>query len=285
MEKIVFTDLWERYFQRFGLSSFDDLYSLPETLLVNKNKKRNVLKFTLGEDGNRKTFFIKRFHDPYLKDMFAAACKFGFPTSQAHVEWKNAHHLLSNDIETYKPVCFGERTRMGIETKSFIVTEQLDSKCLLEFVIESWQLLGGTLQEKIIVAVAKLARRIHDLDISFPDLYLWHLFIRLDSLAADLQLSIIDLHRMSQGIRTSRRKIKELGRLHWSMSTDYFSDEHKSLFITAYRGNNLSLDTEALMKIVRKCSVDLDRKRPLSQYYRLDNANVCEAGCVSVQNI
>lgn len=268
MDNIDFSDSWEQYLSHFGLSTFEDFYHYDGDFIIGKNSRRSVHTFAFGEANERKVFFMKKFHKPHLKDTIKAMYNYGLLTSQARIEWENAQYLLKNGIDTYKPVCLGERTHIGIESESFFITEELTSTCLLDFVIEGWHSLGHPVQEKIIIGIGNLVRRIHELNVSFPDLYLWHIFIHRNSLAADCQFSIIDLHRMTQGVRSSRRKIKELGRLYWSMSTKYFSDKHKALLINTYIDGNSDLNEAALIKTIRKCSEDLKRKRTLKNYYR-----------------
>jgi len=273
-DKITFKDSWDQYFQVFGLSTFDDFYSFSGASTVNTNKRRNVQKFTLGEGGDQKVFFMKRFHNSHLKDIFAAAYNFARPISQARVELKNAEYLLRNGIDTYKPICIGERGHHNIETTSFLITEQLDSVCLLESVIESWHSLSRTEQDNIIVGVAEFVRKIHALDVSFPDMYLWHLFIRQENLGEKIHFSVIDLHRMTQNRRSLKRKIKELSRLYWSMSADYFDDAHKNLLITTYLGNTSAMNKETVLRIIRRYSATLEKRRILKNHYSYPKA-VC----------
>jgi len=49
MDRMVFAESWESYFADRNLRRFDDLYRYPETVTVNRNRKRDVLKLTLGE--------------------------------------------------------------------------------------------------------------------------------------------------------------------------------------------------------------------------------------------
>jgi len=268
MENICFADSWEQYFQRFSLTTFDDFYRHCGTSTVGRNTRRSVQKFTLGDDANRKVFFVKKFHNPQLKDKISAVYNYGWPASQARVEWDNAWYLLNNGIGTYKPVCMGECSLMGVERDSFVVTEELESVCLVDFVIEKWRLLECSMHEKIIVAAAKLVRAVHEMGVSLPDLYLWHFFINPDRPDKKNQLSIIDLHRMRQKGLNRRGKIKQLGRLYWSMSSDYFDQEEKELLIGAYIDGNSSFDRKDSMRIIRRCSAELDTKRTLSNYYR-----------------
>jgi len=268
MENIRFTDSWEEYFERFGLTTFDDFYQHCVASTVGRNTRRNVQKFTLGENANRKVFFIKKFHNPQLKDKFSAVYNFGWPASQARVEWDNAWYLLNNGVGTYKPVCMGERSLMGIERNSFVVTEELKSVCLVDFVIDKWRLLEFSMRKEMIVAVAKLVRAVHEMGVSLPDLYLWHFFINTDRPDKKNQLSVIDLHRMRQNGLSRRGKIKQLGRLYWSMSSDYFDQEEKELLIGAYIDGSSFFDRRDSMRIILRCSAELDKKRTLSNYYK-----------------
>lgn len=53
MDKVVFAESWERYFADLGLRAFDDFYDYPETITVNQNGKRNVVRLALGGGGAR----------------------------------------------------------------------------------------------------------------------------------------------------------------------------------------------------------------------------------------
>jgi len=253
MQKVIFDDNWKDYFADFSLSSFEDFFYCTAGRVINKNDKRNVSVFTLAQNpGSEKVFFIKRFHNPHLKDKISAFATFGKPTSQAELEWKNARLLLNNGIETYRPVCFGRLTKLGMEKKSFLITEKLDSIEFIEFLSLNWASLKRHQQEKIITAAAKLIRKAHKLDITLPDFSVWHLFICPDSIDTEPQLSVIDLHRMRHDVKNQNKKIKDLGRFFWSMSPKYFDENHKDLFITVYAGQNPKYPKDALAEKIRK---------------------------------
>ena len=134
---------------------------------------------------------MKRFHKPHFKDIVTALWNCRQLTSQAGLEWKNAHTLLENSIDTYKPVCLGERTVSGFERMSFLITEELTSISMLDFVVQKWPSLERSQREKIVTAMAKLVRQVHELNISLPDLYIWHIFIREDCLNLSQRLKLI----------------------------------------------------------------------------------------------
>ena len=186
--------------------------------------------------------------------------------SQAAYEWHNAKLLLDNGIKTYRPVCYGEQIKCGVERKSFLITEKLRSQCFTDFVARNWSPLARSQKEKILFSLAKLIRRVHDLNIGMPDLFLWHIFIREDFSSEDYQLSIIDLDRMSQNIKNRNKKVKDLGKLLWSMSPKYFDDELKHFFVCAYMGDDWMGSKAALARRIRRRVNVISRRRKLRHY-------------------
>lgn len=268
METVVFADSWRPFFAEVGLESFNDFYDYAGGTKIGSNDKRNVYRLTLGKGPQSRMVYLKRFHHSHLKDVVTAWLNFGRLTSQALVEWDNADLLIKNGIDTYKPVCMGERKVWKFETKSFIVTEQLKTTCLIDFVKEKWRTLERSVQEKIIIAMAKLARRACESNISITDLFIWHLFIDEAALEDDCRLSIIDLHRMFRNVRSPGKKIKNLGTLYWSMSSEFFDDQHKDLLVTAYVDAGPAADKQNIMARVRKRAKTLDRRRILPNHYK-----------------
>jgi len=234
MKTLLFADSWQQYFAGFGLDSFDDFYAYPRGTKIGKNRKRNVYRLTFGQGTEQRAFYVKRFTNPHLKDILAARRNFGRVTSQARAEWNNTNLLNENGIDTYRPVCVGEQTLLGVERKSFLITEELQSRCLLDFVLEKWRSLERSHQEAVVVSMAELARRVHRLDIALPDMYIWHFFIDEDRLDHDCHLAIIDLHRMRRNVKSPLRKAADVGRLYWSLADDYFDSDLKDLLIRTY---------------------------------------------------
>lgn len=264
--EVVFADTWDIFFDKFGFKSFDDFFEYSEGKIINKNNKRDVTVLTLGDGPDQKTFFIKRFRDPHYKDMFAVWYKFGRPISQAAVEWNNANVLLSHGIGTYQPVCFGEQKRWGMEKRSFFVTEKLNATEFVEFILERWRQLEQIQRQRIVTAIAKLIRRTHDLNIVLPDLAVWHIFISDDHLYGQCQLSIIDLHRMSQNVQSQTKKIRDLGRFYWSMSDEYFDNELKNLLIDAYMGDNWPGSKASFAQKVKKRVAVIAKRQEIKCY-------------------
>ncbi len=264
---MTFAQSREEFFRKVGLASFDDFYDYPGGTRIGENQRRNVYRLTLGEGRDAKVLYIKRFKKPHLKDMLGASLNFGRLTSQAAVEWGNASLLLQNGIDTYKPACMGERTVCGLERKSFIITEQLKSTCLLDLVINKWHKLERKLQDKMVIAMAQLAAAAHKANISLQDLYIWHIFIDEDSLKDDCRLSVIDLHRMLRNVKDPNKKIMDIAALYWSMSGDYFDDEYKDLLVTTYAAAGSAGGKEEILVSIRKRARILDSRRNLPNHY------------------
>ena len=265
MQRIIFADSWSAFFAEFNLNSFDDFFEDLAEKTIGVNKKRNVVMFSLGSNSQKKRFFMKRFSHPHFKDMLFSWCNIGRPCSQARYEWENARLLLDNGIETYRPVCFGEKITWGIENNSFFVTEELRSRCMTDFIRQNWHGFKQRQKEKFIIGLAAFIRKIHALNISLPDLYVWHIYIT-ENAAGEYDYAVIDLHRMSRNVTSRSRKIKNLGRLHHSMLDSYFDEELKHLFVKSYAANDQHGDIARLMTQVKKYSDAVSAKRRQLQY-------------------
>jgi hypothetical protein len=267
VDQVIFADNWQEYFGKLGLEEFDDFYDYEGGEIVNRNTKRNVCRLGLGQDGERKVFYMKRFHWPHLKDMVSALRKFGRLTSQARVEWNNANTLLENGIDTYKPVCLGEHIVFGIDTKSFVITEELKATSMLDYVVRHWRDLGRERQEDMMARIGELIRKVHRLDISLPDLYIWHVFVDEQKLPEQCDLSLIDLHRMGVGVTNRLQKAKELGRLCWSMDKEYFDDKLRDILLTTYAEGGWFGSMDMLMLGVRHSMRRVRQRRCLADHY------------------
>jgi len=208
---------------------------------------------------------MKRFFRPHLKDVFFAWRNLGKFCSQAQYEWENAGLLLDNGIETYRPVCFGENTKWGIENKSFIITEKLKGQVLTDFVRQNWHNLDRHEKEKVVAGLAVFVRRIHTLKISLPDLYVWHIFISKNS-DGEYDFAVIDLHRMSRNVTNINIQIKNLGRLDYSMLDKYFDEDMRHLFIKSYTGQDWPGDIVVLTRKVKMFSKAISSRRRRQEY-------------------
>jgi hypothetical protein len=266
MQKVHLKEDYRDAFSSAGLESFDDFFNYADGDIINKNTKRNVLKFTLDHNGTKKQFFMKRFCKPHFKDMAFTYFNFGHICSQAECEWNNANALLDNSIDTYHPVCYGEHIVCGIEINSFFITTQIHGVSLTDFVSAKWASISRQEKENIIASIGKLTRKMHDVRMSLPDLYLWHFFIKEDiSGQGDHQFAVIDLHRMSTNAGKGAR-YKNLAAFTYSLSEKYFDDRLKKLFLDAYMGDDFPNDPDKLVSTVNRRIATITARRRRVKY-------------------
>ena len=265
MQRVVFANSWSRFFAQFDIETFDDFFERLAAGARGGNSRRDVVSFSLGPDSQKKTFFIKRFFRPHLKDVLFARRNVGESCSQGRYEWESARFLIDNGIDSYRPVCYGEQRKWGVEVKSFVVTEELQAECLSDFVARKWNAMERSQQEKVITSLGTFVRRIHVLNVSLPDLYVYHTYIN-ESTPGEYDFAVIDLHRMSRNVTNRNQKLKNLSRLHHSMLDDYFDNELKRRLIRSYAAGDPEVDVTALIAQIEKHSNTISAKRKKKAY-------------------
>jgi hypothetical protein len=189
--------------------------------------------------------------------------KFGRPCSQASCEWENTRRLLGNGIETYHPVCYGEKMVCGLEKKSFFITEKIQGQCLTDFISENWLTMNQDEKEGIIISLAKMFRRVNDLGISLRDMYIWHVFVTKTN--GGHSFAIIDLHRMTTNFKagcSNSERVRNIGAFLFSLSPKYFDDRIKEEFLNAYTADDWKGNKSFFCKkIINRCEVLVNRRR------------------------
>ncbi|HBG78181.1 MAG TPA: hypothetical protein DDW84_04935 [Phycisphaerales bacterium] len=264
MKKVIFADSWKSILAENGLRSFDDFYHCSGKKSTNKNSKRNVSILRLKVDGEEKIFYMKRFRHPHFKDMLFTFLNCGKIESQAAYEFGNMNLLKQNNIGVCNPVCFGEKFTLGLERKSFIITESLPGPCLKDFIAQNWTKLPQSEKELLIASLAQFVRKVHKAHISLPDLYVWHLFLTEDKTAAGLgkyDFAVIDLNRMKRNTKSKNERIKNLGRLWFSMTDKYFDKQMRRLLVRYYISGASDKRFEKFARRVKKYAARVSAKR------------------------
>ncbi len=257
--KVYFKDQWTDFFANHGLEHFNDFFDFNKGRTINKNQKRDVIAFSLGNDTQRKEFFMKRFHRPHYKDVFFTLFNFGHLCSQAECEWKNANLLLDNGIGTYNPVSYGQDNTFGLEKRSFFITEKLPGQCMTDYVNQNWDKLTNKQKQNLMVSLAKLTHQIHKANISLPDLYLWHIFVSQEQ--GEQKFAVIDLHRMKIRTKGDHEKIRNLGAFIFSLSPDYFDDSLIDVFLNSYMHDLIGNKTVFRKKVLKRTELLTSRRR------------------------
>lgn len=235
MQRIECEAAHEAVFVQNGMKTFDDFIGYDKGETINRNEKRDVNILRLESPNGPRVYFMKRFFSPHPKDMLFTIRNFGRLCSQAELEWRNAHILLDNGLETYRPVAWGADTVFGIERRSFFITEKIEGQSLIEFLLGHWNTFEPVQQDRLVVGLAHFFRMMHDARLSLPDSYLWHLFVMEPiDLRQAYRFAIIDLHRMQINASASRHAARNLGALLFSLPGEWFDARLRELFIRSY---------------------------------------------------
>jgi hypothetical protein len=274
MKTIEFDSRHEAVFTINGFKTFDDFIDCNKGQMINTNKKRNVIIFSLASQEGQRVYFMKRFFSPHFKDMLFTVRNFGRLCSQAELELSNALTLLNNVIETYHPICWGAETFCGIERRSFFVPEKIRGQSLIEFLFDHWKAFGMVQRERLIVELAAFFRKLHKARLSLPDSYLWHLFlVEPIDVARPYKFAIIDLHRMMVNVSAPRHAAHNLGALLFSMPEEWFDLRLRNLFLYSYlelSNGNMTTSLGTFLETVINCERTLTgrRKKPDLEYLK-----------------
>ena len=262
MEKVVFEENWNTFFDSHGLRCFDDFFDYSDGDTINRNTKRNVIALKFSDGDQAKNFFMKRFFNPHFKDILFTLHNFGKICSQAELEWKNANILLDNGIETYHPVCYGFRSVFGIERQSFVVTEEINGCCLLDYLMKSWKTFPPAEKETLVIKLAKFFRKIHSTGLSLPDSYIWHVYmVNVENKANDYEFGMIDLHRMQIRTRGTGKAAMNLGRFLFSLPEGFMDARLETIFMESYLATDFPGNKDVFMGNVKKLEAKLLKRR------------------------
>lgn len=195
-----------------GLTSFRAVLDYSGGVRVCHKRGRSVFRIEI--DG--RTFYLKR-NRLHRVEFWKALCRLRIPSLGAGTEWENILAVQAAGIPTVTPVAVGERSRWGLETASFTLTEEIyNAEPVDEFIQRKWtgSPIRPCLGEKrrLIRDLAALARRFHGQGMNHRDFYLNHFFI-----AGDGSLFLLDLQRVQRRRQIPMRfLVKDLGQLAYS---------------------------------------------------------------------
>lgn len=143
------------------------------------------------------------------------------PVLGAGQEWLAIRRLTEAGVPTMTGVAFGERGNDPARQHSFIITEELAPTISLEDFARDWptQPPEPALKRELIRRVAQMTATMHGAGVNHRDCYICHFLLHTDRAvsAADLRVSLIDLHRAQIRRRVPRRwRDKDLAGLYFS---------------------------------------------------------------------
>lgn len=159
---------------------------------------------TIQVNINNKSYFIKQHFGVGWAEIFKNLLSFKLPILGARTEVKAIQKLNEIGIATTPLVAHGQQGCNPASMRSFIITEDLGDIISIEDLCD--ELKSNDMQanppdaafkQKLIIAMAQLATKLHSAGLCHRDFYLCHFVLKKAELAqGKLNLILIDLHRM-----------------------------------------------------------------------------------------
>ena len=239
---------------------------------------RKTSQFSLGG----KSYFVKQHFGVGWGEIVKNLLTFKAPILGAMTEVKAIQKLDEIGIATTPLVAYGQQGCNPVclniaSRRSFVMTEDLGDIASLEDICADWQANppNAVFKQKIIIAMAQLAAKLHGAGLCHRDFYLCHFVLKKDTLINEnLKLYLIDLHRMLQGEQANSSAVmKDIASLVFSAKDSGFSAEDWALFKQHYLKQSddfwQQVETRA-DKLYAKFNSDKFQKRLLGEKSKLD---------------
>lgn len=225
-----------------NLLDFDQFYHFSNGTPVKQIRERRVTRVEIDHRKGTCVFFLKRhigIH-PGLGALVTAWLSGKCP-SPGMAEFENICEFRENGLPTVVPVAAGER-KVGLFCReSFLVTADVAPFISLEKLIYNHpeKLRGKEGQQRknrIIAAIAHLARCMHEKGFNHRDFNATHVLIGPEEKNGEISLALFDLQRMDRK-KWMRFKwaIKILAELSYSMPEPLFNDADRMHLFQTYR--------------------------------------------------
>ena len=183
-------------------------------------------------------YFIKQHLSIGWAEIFKNLLAFRKPVIGAKTEKLAIEKLDEIGIPTTPLVAFGERGVNPATQQSFLITQDLGNIISLEDFCADWPYHPPAVafRNELIIAVATLAKKLHEAGLVHRDFYLCHLCLDGDLLAkGKIKLYLIDLHRVAmRQVLGGRAVMKDVAALYFSAMDIGLSEEDIALFKQHY---------------------------------------------------
>lgn len=195
---------------------------------------RKTMRVALGD----KSYFIKQHVGVGWREIFKNIFSLKMPILGAMTEVRAIQKLNEIGIATTPLVAFGQKGCNPATQQSFLLTEDLGDIISLEELCANWQAEPPepAFKRMLMIALAKLAAKLHGAGLCHRDFYLCHFVIQKSTFAAGkLELVLIDLHRMLQHQPSDgKAAMKDIAGLIFSAKDCGFTAEDWALFKQHY---------------------------------------------------
>jgi hypothetical protein len=242
------------------LLNFERLYHLQDGLAIKQKKDRYILRMEIIDNDKSRIFYLKRHNEVRsgILEMFGVLCT-ERGASPGMSEFINLCQFREHGIPTAVPVAAGERRTGFGRYESFLLTESfLPYICLEEIIINHPEKLQGAegrvRKERLIKAIALLARKLHDQGFNHCDFNSTHVLVGPERGNGEFDLALFDLQRIDRK-KWLRLKwfIKTMAHLSFTMTEPLFSDQDRLLLFQTYKDtSNLELIDRFQLIWIRK---------------------------------
>lgn len=160
-------------------------------------KGRKTIQVKLGAH----SYFVKQHFGVGWGEIFKNLLTFKLPILGAMTEVYAIQALNEVGIPTTPLVAYGQHGFNPAKLQSFVMTEDLGDIVSLEELCADWlsNPPDAVFKQRLIVAVAEVAAKLHQAGLCHRDFYLCHFVLKRAELkAGQIKLYLIDLHRMLQ---------------------------------------------------------------------------------------
>ncbi len=227
---------------------------------------RKTVQVKLGTN----SYFIKQHFGVGWVEILKNLLTFKKPIISARTEKLAIEKLAQIGIATTPFVAFGEQGCNPASRQSFLMTKDLGDIVSLEDLSADWKNNppSAKFKRKLIIAVAKLAKKLHENGMCHRDFYICHLCIHQKNLTAalnnnaEIELYLIDLHRMFiQEKPSSKNSFKDIAALYFStMDLDLGANDYLR-FMHYYDAHTSSIFWHQVQMRAKKLYIKFNSKK------------------------
>lgn len=220
--------------QHAGLTTLEGVKRYQGELVKNQRGRRDILRIAGQSDGQPVVLYLKRIWKPYRKDGLFSLLKRRQVWSIARQEWENMLALQRIGLLTAELVAYGEECGPLWEKFSFIITRAAPPSQTVEDLARDCR--DPAQRRRVIDALARQVRKMHDSNLATPDLFARHFFV---DEGEHVQFWLIDMARLDHESVTPRLRARDLAALHVGLPLRYATLRERLRFLRTYAAGKI----------------------------------------------